>query len=191
MDHIIPALRSLAVPIASVNPDPSNARRHPEKNLAAIVASLNRFGQRAPIVVQRQGMVVRAGNGRLEAAKSLGWKHIAAVIVDESSTDATAFAIADNGTSDLAEWDDETLASLLQSLPADMRDVAGFDEKDLGELLNRLTPEVVEALLDAAGRAARETDDRRNAPLACFVAGLALGRRGESVTADTVAGFVT
>ncbi|MBX7160275.1 MAG: hypothetical protein K1X95_08295 [Acidimicrobiia bacterium] len=56
--------------------------------------------------------------------------------------------------------------------------------------VDALTPEVVEALLDAAGRAARETDDRRNAPLACFVAGLALGRRGEAVTADSVAAIV-
>lgn len=143
--YIAEPLRSLALPIDSLSPDPANARVHDEKNIQAIVASLNRFGQRAPIVVQKQGMVVRAGNGRLLAAKKLGWQYIAAVVVDETSVDATAFAIADNRTAELASWDDETLASLLQSLPEDARDAAGFDEGDIGELLDRLTPdEVVE-----------------------------------------------
>jgi DNA modification methylase len=118
---------------------------HDERNLAAIAASLSRFGQRLPIVVQRQGMIVRAGNGRMAAAKSLGWTHLACVVVDEASVDATAYAIADNRTSDLAAWDDETLASLLQSLPDDARLAAGYKEDELKALLDGLTsPEVVE-----------------------------------------------
>jgi len=138
------ALRPLLVPIDSLHPDPANARRHPERNTQAIVGSLDRFGQRFPIVVQKQGMVVRAGNGRIEAMKSMGWDHVAAVIVDESSVDATAFAIADNRTAELAEWDDETLASLLQSMDEPDRESAGFNEAELGELLERLTPTISE-----------------------------------------------
>jgi len=132
----------MLVPIDSVHHDPSNARRHPDRNIESIVASINRFGQRFPIVVQRDGMIVRAGNGRLDAMKKLGWSHVAAVVVDEPSADATAFAIADNRTSELAEWDDETLASLLQSLDKDDREVAGFNDSELSELLDRLTPDV-------------------------------------------------
>ena len=138
------ALRGLLVPIADLHPDPANARRHPERNIEAIVASLDRFGQRFPLVVQRQGMVVRAGNGRLEAMRRMGWTHVAAVVVDESSVEATAFAIADNRTAELAEWDDEALAGLLQSLPEADRLVAGFNDDDLREVMNSLTPEVVE-----------------------------------------------
>jgi len=145
LSYIAEPLRGLAVPIGSLNPDPANARTHDEKNIQAIVVSLSRFGQRSPIVVQKQGMVVRAGNGRLIAAKSLGWTHIAAIIVDESSVDATAFAIADNRTAELAGWDDETLASLLQSLPTDMREVSGFSDDDLSVVLERLTPPNFEA----------------------------------------------
>lgn len=142
--YIAPQLWPLAIPIDSVNLDAANARKHPEKNMAAIVASLSRFGQRAPIVVQKQGMIVRAGNGRVEAAKSLGWKSIAAVVVDESSVDATAFAIADNRTAELAEWDNDVLASLLNTMPEDDLAATGFDKDDLAELLSELTPEVVE-----------------------------------------------
>lgn len=142
MDYIAEQLRPLAVPIDSVHPDAANARKHGEKNMAAIVASLSRFGQRAPIVVQRKGMVVRAGNGRLAAAKSLGWSHIAAVVVDDESVEAVAFAIADNRTAELAEWDKETLASLLDTLPEEDLGVTGFDESDLKELLSELAPQV-------------------------------------------------
>src|SRR6185369_10855580 len=100
-DHIAPPLRSLALPIASLNLDPANARTHDEANLAAIKGSLSRFGQRLPLVVQQQGMIVRAGNGRLMAAKELGWTHVAAVVVDESEVEATAYAIADNRSGEL------------------------------------------------------------------------------------------
>jgi len=142
LDYIAEPLRPLALPIDTLVPDAANARKHDEKNIEAIVRSLQRFGQRLPIVVQKQGMIVRAGNGRLEAAKRLGWKHMACVVVDEQSVDATAYAIADNRTAELATWDDETLASLLQSLPEDARLDAGYKVEDLGALLERLTPPV-------------------------------------------------
>jgi len=143
LSHIATPLRALAVPISSLNLDPSNARKHDERNLAAIKGSLARFGQRLPLVVQKQGLIVRAGNGRLLAAKELGWTHVAAVVVDESEVEATAFAIADNQIASLAEWDDEALAKLLQALPADLFEFTGFNSDDLGELLDKLAPEGV------------------------------------------------
>jgi DNA modification methylase len=140
LDYIAPPLLPLAVPIETLNLDPANARTHDERNLAAIRGSLARFGQRLPLVVQEQGMIVRAGNGRLLAARELGWTHVAAVVVDESEVEATAFAIADNRSSELAEWDDETLAKLLESLPDEAFAATGFDDTDLKELLDRLAP---------------------------------------------------
>jgi DNA modification methylase len=142
--YIAEGLRHLATPIAQLVPDAANARRHGPKNLDAIKASLTRWGQRAPIVVQRKGNIVRAGNGRLEAAKALGWTHLAAVVVDDDSADAVAFALADNRTAELAEWDDATLATLLDSMPKDLAAEVGFDQADIDELMRELTPEVVE-----------------------------------------------
>ena len=60
------------VDIKTLKPDPGNARRHDKRNLQAIADSLNQFGQRKPIVVTADGIVL-AGNGTLEAAKLLGW----------------------------------------------------------------------------------------------------------------------
>jgi len=136
--HIAEDLRKLAVAVADLNPDPSNARRHGERNLDAIKASLAAFGQRKPLVVQREGMIVRAGNGTLEAAKALGWDHIAAVVIDEDSAQAVQFAIADNRTAELAEWDDETLATLLDGMEQPIRDMLAFSPADISELLGNL-----------------------------------------------------
>ena len=144
LHYIAESLRPLAIEISKLIPDQANARKHNDKNMDAIVASLSRFGQRSPIVVQRQGMIVRAGNGRLEAAKRLSWSHIAAVIVDESSVDATAFAIADNRTAELAEWDESVLAGLLDSLDPEDLKVTGFSEKDLQVILNEQLPDPVQ-----------------------------------------------
>jgi len=138
--YIADQLQHLALPIDSLHPDPANARMHSQTNLDAIKASLARWGQRAPIVVQRQGMIVRAGNGRLAAAKALGWSKIAALVVDDSSIEAVAYAIADNRTAELAEWNDEVLAQLLQSLPDEALPDTGFDAADVAELLDDLTP---------------------------------------------------
>lgn len=143
--HIAEDLRKLAVAVADLNPDPSNARRHGERNLDAIKASLAAFGQRKPLVVQRQGMIVRAGNGTLAAAQALGWDHIAAVVIDEDSAQAVQFAIADNRTAELAEWDDETLATLLDGMDQPTRDMLAFDDKELAGLMRGLEPdEIVE-----------------------------------------------
>lgn len=125
------------VPIAKLSSDPANARKHGEKNLASIIASLKRFGQQKPIVIDKSG-VVRAGNGTLEAAIHLGWDKIACVRTSLENTDAVAYAIADNRTAELAEWDDEVLSSLLAELAGESDELfqaTGFNQEDLDDLL--------------------------------------------------------
>ena len=99
-------MKTEIVSIDSLQFDPANVRKHGEKNLAAIKSSLARFGQQKPIVVDANG-VCRAGNGTLAAAKALGWKEVAIVRSPLAGAEATAYAIADNRTSELAEWDDD------------------------------------------------------------------------------------
>jgi DNA modification methylase len=126
------------VPIDSVTFDPANVRKHGERNLATIRASLLRFGQQKPIVVDANG-VVRAGNGTLAAAKALGWKEIAIVRSSLAGSDATAYAIADNRTAELAEWDDDALAQTLAALEIEdeaLREAAGFDADELAKLVD-------------------------------------------------------
>lgn len=138
MHQIHDSLLPLAVSIDSLTPDPDNARRHTDRNLDSIAASLRAYGQRKPIVVQKQGMVVRAGNGTLDAAKRLGWSEVAAIIVDEGDISATAYALADNRTAELAEWDEPQLAKLLGRISSEDDydpQTMGFEEAEVVKLL--------------------------------------------------------
>jgi DNA modification methylase len=113
--------------IAELTPDPKNARQHDEKNLSAIMASLKEFGQRKPIVITEAGVIV-AGNGTVEAAKRLGWTDIEIVKIpnDWTPDKVKAFAIADNRTAELANWNQEVLTSQLLELEAEGWELAEF-----------------------------------------------------------------
>ena len=138
LTYIAEALQPLAVPISDLTPDPENVNTHDEKNLAAIKASLEKFGQRKPIVVQRTGNVIRAGNGTTEAAKLLGWSHIAAVVFDDDDETAMAYAIADNRTGELASWDDTKLTEALASMPS--IDATGFSSEEVEKMVAKAQP---------------------------------------------------
>jgi len=122
MNHKIhSSLAHLAVPIASLTPDPRNARAHDERNIKAVIESFTAHGQLKPIVVQLKtdagkDMVIRAGNASTEGASRMGWTHIAAVVVDVPDKEAKAYALRDNRTADLAEWDLPNLGSELREL---------------------------------------------------------------------------
>jgi ParB-like chromosome segregation protein Spo0J len=118
--------------------DPANVRKHSERNLESIRASLNRFGQQKPIVVNKDGVIL-AGNGTYAAAKSLGWKEIQVVRTDLNGADAVAYAIADNRTAELAEWDGAALAETLAALQNDEEYdhlVTGFTDAEIEALVN-------------------------------------------------------
>lgn len=128
-------LRKHLVPMSQLIPDPSNVRKHPARSIEAIQASLRRFGQQKPIVVDLKGVVV-AGNGMLEAARGLGWTHMAAVQTKLSGPERVAYAIADNRTGELSEWDEEALRDTLASLSPDDAAAAGYTPDELGRILN-------------------------------------------------------
>ena len=126
----------MKISIAQLSLDPKNARKHSARNLEAIAASLLKFGQRKPLVVHRG--VVLAGNGTLEAARSLGWTEIdVAEVPDDWDMDtAKAYALADNRTAELAEWDESELAKQLLELQDADWDITelGFDIPALADI---------------------------------------------------------
>lgn len=139
LKYITADLRGLAVPIGSLKADPRNARVHDEKNLAAIAASLRANGQQKPISVDADGVIL-AGNGTWTAAKSLGWKHIARVRCELTGAKARAWAIQDNRSAELADWDVVELEKQTQEILDELADFdiedLGFDEKQFEALLD-------------------------------------------------------
>lgn len=115
--------------------DPANARQHSDRNLETIQKSLTQFGQRKPIVVWKDTVI--AGNGTLRAALALGWTDIEITRVpdDWSKDQITAYAVADNRTSDLASWDEEVLLDILADLSEyDLIAASGFTDEEIDDL---------------------------------------------------------
>lgn len=130
--YITESLRPLAVPIESLHEDPANARIG--HDVQGIKASLQAYGQRKPIVVNRlQNGKIEAGNGTYHAAKELGWSHIAVVFVEDDPATAAGYGIADNRLGDLSSWDVDVLREITQTTgdlftgftPADLDDLVG------------------------------------------------------------------
>lgn len=115
------------VQISTLEFDAENARKHSNANIESIKHSLTKFGQRKPIIVHK-GTVI-AGNGTLQAAMELDWTQITISEVPEDWSDDTAkaYALADNRSSELAEWDNSILAAQLLEL-----DEMGWDVTELG-----------------------------------------------------------
>lgn len=130
-------MRVKTMPVSSLSEDPANVRAHDDRNLEAITTSLREFGQQKPIVVDPAGVVI-AGNGTLAAAVALGWQKIAVVVSDLEGLRAKAYAIADNRTAELAEWDEPALVAALGELDADMLNAAGFTAEELTEIAEGL-----------------------------------------------------
>jgi DNA modification methylase len=107
---------------------------------------LERFGQQTPIVVDSDGIIIK-GNATVEAARALGWDSIEVVRTELAGTEQRAYAIADNRSSELAEWDDPGLAEALKDLDAAGvgLESLGFTSDDLAELEASAGPtEIVE-----------------------------------------------
>jgi DNA modification methylase len=114
--------------------------RNPRLNDAAVDAvalSIQQFGFRQPLVVDRDGVLV-VGHTRLLAAELLGLETVPVhVAKDLTGEQAKAYRIADNQTGNIAEWDYELLPSEIAELQAADFDVSllGFSDDELNKIV--------------------------------------------------------
>ncbi len=103
-------------PIARLRPYARNARTHSRKQIKQIAASISRFGFTNPVLVSDDGEII-AGHGRVEGAKSLGWKSVPTIALSHlSEAERRAYMLADNKLALNAGWDRQVLAIELQGL---------------------------------------------------------------------------
>ena len=117
--NIHPSIKKLAKSIDLLTPLENNPRRG---DVDAIAASYQEFGQVKPIVVKDNEdgtFTVIAGNHQVEAAKRLGWKEIAVVILDADDSRAIAFALADNRTMDLGYTDQSQIIDMIVQISSE------------------------------------------------------------------------
>lgn len=112
----------------------NNARKHDEKQLKKIAASINEFGFNNPILIDKNNVVI-AGHGRLDAAKLLGLEEVPVICIDHlTEAQKKAFILADNRIAQDASWDSAILINeleLLKEMDFDI-ELTGFSDKDLG-----------------------------------------------------------
>lgn len=119
--------------------------RNPRKNdgaVAVVAGSLKEFGWRQPLVVDREGVLI-VGHTRLLAARQLGMTEVPVHVADLTQAQAKAYRIADNKSSDAAEWDFDLLRLELDDLKAlDVPlDMTGFSLDDLPAVMDSIPDE--------------------------------------------------
>lgn len=98
----------------------------------AVAKSIEEFGFKVPIVIDKDGVIV-AEHTRLKAAKQLHIDEVPCIIADDlSDEELKAFRLADNKVSELAEWDFDKLDAELKNIDFDMSDF-GFDFNTIDE----------------------------------------------------------
>ena len=142
LSYISKDLRPLARPISELTVDPENLRTHPKRNRDLLHKSMAKYGQRRPAVVRADGMLIEAGNCMLEVAAQLGWTHLAVVVEDDDEDAAREYALLDNRTAELAEWD-PSLSSALRSMVEGGTPIEdlGWTDEELADLPEWSPPE--------------------------------------------------
>lgn len=112
------------VKIDLVIPYEKNPRKN-DKAAEAVAASIQEFGFKVPIVIDKNNVIV-TGHTRLKAAKKLGLEYVPCIMADDlSEAQIKAFRLADNKTAELADWDMGLLGDELTEL-ADLFDMSEF-----------------------------------------------------------------
>lgn len=105
--------------------------RYNENAVDCVASSIEEFGFKIPIVIDKDKNVV-CGHTRLKAAHKLGIKSVPCIIADDlTEKQISAFRIADNKASDFSIWDNKLLLEELE----DLTDIfTGFDFENIDDL---------------------------------------------------------
>lgn len=112
------------IKIADLKPDPENARRHTDRNRELLEQSLKEVGAARSIVIDENGTVL-AGNATVAAAMQAGIDKVKIIDADGETIIAVRrngltpeqkkrLALFDNRTGELAKWDAQALAALIE-----------------------------------------------------------------------------
>lgn len=115
-------------PIENLIPYELNVKKHDKEQVARIVQAISRFGFDQPIVVDKNGLIIK-GHGRRLAAIELGMKSVPVWCRrDLSADDVRAARLADNRVA-ISDIDPEMLRLELGDLDSDLSGI--FDIKEL------------------------------------------------------------
>ena len=112
--------------INELKPYKNNPRKN-DKAVDAVAKSIQQFGFKEPIVIDKDKVIV-CGHTRLKAAQKLKLEKIPCVIADDlTPEEIKAFRLIDNKTAELAEWDFDMLSDELSDIEIPEFDMTEFD----------------------------------------------------------------
>jgi hypothetical protein len=131
LDERVKATKIEVVSIDRLKPNPRNAKKHPERQIALLVENYEQFGVTQPIVVDENDTII-CGHARFEAARRAKLPHLPVVRLSGlSKAQKRALAIADNKLGELGEWDLDILSQELSFL-FDPNTELSFDPRAIG-----------------------------------------------------------
>ena len=104
----------------------------------AVAKSIKSFGFNVPILCDQQFTII-AGHTRWKAAKKIGMKSVPVITLELSEAQRNAFAVADNKTGEIADWDYPGLRKILERLKCKKIDLPslGYSQNELQALLTQ------------------------------------------------------
>lgn len=113
--------------LSEIKPYERNPRIIPQAAVDAVARSIQAFGFRQPIVVDKNGVIL-AGHTRYKAAQQLGLTEVPVVWqTDITEIQARGYRIADNKVAELSAWDRD-------ALDLEVRELADLGDTDLDAL---------------------------------------------------------
>jgi DNA modification methylase len=136
-------------PLAEIQAYAGNPRKHGDKQIVQLMASMRHFGFALPMLIDVHGVLI-CGHARLEAARRLGLDEAPVLVANHwSEAQVKAYRLADNQLATASTWDAELLRIELSS-------IIEIDETPI-EILGWSTGEIDVILDDAA--AANDDED--------------------------------
>jgi len=133
-----------------IKPYERNPRTHPKEQVKKLAKSIEEFGFKIPILVDRNNKII-AGHGRYLAAKHLGLKKVPVIKAEDLTPEqAKAFRIADNRLALESDWDLDLLGLELQDLANSEYDISltMLDDKEIGFFIQTAMQSIVEENLE-------------------------------------------
>lgn len=120
--------------LAELKPAPYNPRYLTAADREALKKSIQAYGLVQPLVWNKRTGHVVGGNQRLLILQEMGVEEVEVVVVDLSLDEEKTLNLALNKIG--GEWDNNKLVDVLTSLPDDLKELTGFTELEIEDLLS-------------------------------------------------------
>lgn len=174
------AAQPTVIDLGTLHADPSNARIHDQRNKAAIAASIDRHGFLGAVVVEKGTGRILAGNERTQQALAAGMtegvvvkydpqRQVPVIMADLDGAEADRFALTDNRTAELADWDEDVLKTALAAIGEEGREALTVEKlwtraelKSLLTTSERAAPDVISSAYNGTFAILVTCDDERH-----------------------------